>query len=96
MENTIKIHARVTREIEITQEQAERLVNMLCGSLENHDISDIKKMFTDGIDAGNYEAGYAPADWFIADLINSEALKSETKDYLRNNMSLTVNDDIDL
>ena len=64
----IKLHARVTKEIEITEEQAERLNNYLDGTLENNYIEDILEMFTNGVDPGNYENGYIPGPWLTADL----------------------------
>lgn len=67
MANTLKLHARVTKEIEVTEEQMERLCNFLCGSTENCDVTDIKESFLKGIDSGNYEAGYIPQDWIQAD-----------------------------
>ena len=67
MANTLKLHARVTKEIEVTEEQMERICNFLCGSTENCDISDIKKAFLKGIDSGNYEEGYIPQAWIQVD-----------------------------
>lgn len=73
MGTKIKLHARVTKEIEITREQAERLVNHMCGCLENNDINDIRKRFLDGIESGNYEYGYIPLEWLLEDLEDDDA-----------------------
>ncbi|MBP3783833.1 MAG: hypothetical protein J6I68_11360 [Butyrivibrio sp.] len=67
MANTLKLHARVTKEIEVTEEQMERLCNFLCGSTENCDVTDIKEAFLKGVDSGNYEAGYIPQAWIQVD-----------------------------
>ena len=62
----IKIHARVTKEISITEEQAQRLILRAKG--EEVDISDITGMFRYGIDSGLYEEGYIPLEWLELDL----------------------------
>ena len=80
----ITIHARVTREVKITEEQAEHLVNLLCNSSENKETTDIIKMFTDGIDSGDYEAGYIPVCWLYHDLMKGLP-DGETKEYLEEN-----------
>ena len=80
----IKIHARVTKEIEITEEQAERLVNYLCDSSGNNDISDVVNKFMKGENPGNYENGYAPNCWLYDDLYN-QLPNGECKDYLIEN-----------
>ncbi len=90
----IAIHARVTKEIMITEEQAEHLVNLLCNSSENNDSDDILKTFMDGINPGGYENGYIPTDWLYADLINGLP-DGETKNYLRENADYPYKD-IDL
>ena len=80
-----KLHARVTREIEVTEDQMERLCNYFCGSTEHNDIEDIRCAFTDGIDSGNYDdAGYVPQPWIEADF---EALPEddEIRMYLKGN-----------
>ena len=79
----IKIHARVTKEIEITEEQAERLVNNLCGCVEHSDIQDILEMFMDGVESGDYENGYIPESWLHADL--DSQLTGELADYFEGN-----------
>ena len=56
----MKLHAWVVREIEINEEQVERLVNRLCGCVENADINDIKAQFMEGIECGDYDRGYIP------------------------------------
>ena len=63
-----KLHARVTREIEVTEDQIEKLYNLLTGSVEHNDINDILNAFTDGIDAGYYEKGYLPIEWAMTDI----------------------------
>ena len=63
-----KLHARVTREIEATEDQIERLYNLLTGSIEHNEIDDIRTMFTDGVDAGYYEKGVLPIEWAMADI----------------------------
>lgn len=78
----IKIHARVTREITITDEQAKRLAQYLdmedLGSGYQGDevnIDDILDAFTIGIDAGNYDdAGYIPGEWLADDLYRGKSL----------------------
>lgn len=82
--NGIKIHARVTKEIEITEEQAERLVNKLCGCFEHSEIDDILKEFKNDINPGNYEAGYIPEAWIYEDLLDGLS-EGETKEYLKAN-----------
>jgi len=62
----IKIHARVTKEISITEEQAKRLILRVKG--EDVDISDITGLFRYGIDSGLYEEGYIPIEWLELDL----------------------------
>ena len=88
----IKIHARVTKEIEITEEQAERIVNYLCKNSENNNIDDILKEFVKDVDCGNYETGYVPDCWLWEDLM--QGLNGELKEYLEENC--TGLDDIDL
>ena len=88
----IKLHARVTREIVITKEQAERLVNYLCNSSDHKEINDILDKFIDGVDNGGYENGYIPCSWIENDLFNQ--LKGETLAYLKENQSNY--DDIEL
>lgn len=85
MENTkkFKLHARVTKEIEVTQEQMERLCNYLCGSTENCDIADIKEAFLKGTDSGNYEKGYIPQNWIQADF--EQLGDNEIKQYFDEN-----------
>lgn len=80
----IKIHARVTKEIELSEEQAESLVNLLCDCTENNNVDDVLKMFTDGITSGNYEKGYVPGAWLYEDLI-SQLPNEETKTYFDEN-----------
>lgn len=86
---TIKIHARVTREIEVSLEQAEKLVNYLCDCVENNDVSEIVDLFTSGINSGDYDdAGYIPDEWLIADLtagLNSHMSGSALLEYLDDN-----------
>lgn len=95
---TIKLHARVTREIEVTLEQAEKLVNYLCYSSENNDVSEITELFTEGINSGDYDdAGYIPNEWLIADLtagLSSHVRGSEPLEYL--NVNYSNGKDIDL
>ena len=67
----IKVHARITREIEITVAEANLLAGLSRGSLDESEETEAKKLlkkFTVGIESGNYEAGYIPADWLEADL----------------------------
>lgn len=83
----IKIHARVTKEIEINIDQTERLINYLCGCNEYSNIEDIKEMFIDGVDAGNYENGYIPSAWLIPDLRDGlkDIKNEELYNYLKYN-----------
>ena len=67
----IKIHARVTREIEVTLAEANLILGLSRGSLEDNEVKEAEKIlgrFTEGIDSGNYEKGYIPSDWLEADL----------------------------
>lgn len=83
MEKTYKLHARVTKEIEVTEEQMERLCNYLCGNTENCNISDIIEAFLEGIDSGGYEGGYIPQPWIQADF--KQLNGSEIKQYFDEN-----------
>ena len=67
----IKVHARVTREIEVTALEANILIGLSRGSLDDSykaKAQEVLSRFTEGISSGNYEAGYIPADWLQADL----------------------------
>lgn len=67
----IKVHARVTREIEVTVAEANLLLGLARDSLDDAERKEAKKIaarFTQGINAGNYENGYIPADWLCEDL----------------------------
>ena len=67
----IKIHARVTREIEVTVAEANLLLGLSRGSLDEAEEEEARKVlarFTEGIDAGDYEAGYIPAEWLTTDI----------------------------
>ena len=75
-EKKYRLHARVTREIEVSEDQMERLYNLLTGATEHNEIDDIRKAFTDGIDAGYYEKGILPLEWAMTDL--DEQYKSES------------------
>ena len=90
---TYKLHARVTREIEVTEEQMERLCNHICGCQENADIEDIQMAFTKGIEQGDWESGYIPFEWIDEDFGQVEE-GSELKEYFRQNACNF--DDIDL
>ena len=64
-----RLHARVTKEIELTQDQAERLRNYVNGCIEHAEIDDIKEMFTaDSTMEDSYELGYIPFEWICNDL----------------------------
>lgn len=89
----IKLHARVTKEIEITEEQAERIVNYLCGNVENCEFNDVRRQFTEGIDSGDYESGYIPFEWLVEDLGKASM---EIRGYLGANMCGEMCNDIDL
>ena len=90
----IRLHARVTKEVEITDEQAERIVNHLCGCAENAGIDDIVAMFTDDVNSGDYEKGYIPYEWLRQDLISQ--LKGTALEYLESNEASGRKEDIDL
>ena len=75
---TIKLHARITREIEITYEQAESLFNYLSGAAENNSISSVIEQFANDAEPGNYETGYIPYSWLESDL--EEYLKEINSD----------------
>ena len=94
-DDKIKIHARVTREIEIDRSQLERLINYLNGCVEHSEIEDIKEMFTNGINPGNYENGYIPEEWLKADFANQvQVVSDEGEHFLLCNQCRTG--DIDL
>ena len=76
----MKLHAWIVREIEINEEQAERLVNRLCGCVEHADIDDIKAQFTEGIESGDYDKGYIPYD-FISQDLEEQLPDGELRDY---------------
>lgn len=64
-----RLHARVTKEIELTQDQAERLRNYIEGCVEHSDIEDIKELFiADTSMEDEYELGYIPFEWICEDL----------------------------
>lgn len=65
----IKIHAMVTKEIEITEEQAGRIIDYLCDYSNCH-LKDIQDKFCEGVDSGDYVKGYIPGYWLHADLKN--------------------------
>ena len=89
-----KLHARVTREIEVTEDQMERLCNYLCDSSEHKYIEDIRSAFTDGIDSGNYDdAGYVPQPWITDDFMALPE-DDEIRMYLEENQCIF--DQIDL
>lgn len=75
----MKLHAWVMREIEIDEGQTERLVNYLCGCVENSNIDDIKQNFTKGIECGDYDAGYISYSDLSQDL--KEQLNGELRKY---------------
>ena len=78
-----KLHARVTKEIEITYEQAERLIHDLCrGSTGTKNISDIINMFNDDVDSGYYENGYIPGPWLEEDI---QSFPEELRKYFEEN-----------
>ena len=89
----IKLHARVTKEIEISQAEADRIVSYLCGCLENNDISEILARFREGINSGSFTAGHIPYKWLMEDL-TSDKVPEDTSLYLMDNVSRQ--DDIDL
>ena len=67
----IKLHARVTREIEVTVAEANLILGLSRGSLDEGEEKEAEKVlarFTDGVDSGNYEKGYIPQAWLEADL----------------------------
>ena len=67
----IKVHARVTREIEVTTAEANLLLGLSRGSLDDDEIKEANKIlarFTSGINTGDYEAGYIPAEWLTTDI----------------------------
>ena len=76
MADTIKIRVRLIREVEITKEQAEKLVNYLCYSSENDDISDIKAKAVEGISGLSSEGNYIPEEdleeYFATQLHNAK------------------------
>lgn len=65
----IKLHARVTREIEITEDEAKKIKDYLNGNIKQQEIADICWKFLEGVDSGYYDdAGYIPSEWLEADL----------------------------
>ncbi len=85
---SIKLHAKVVKEIVVEPAEAEKLVNYLCGCVENAEISNIRRAFTNGINAGDdeydYGKGYIPVDWLYSDLEYLDE-NSEPKQYLDEN-----------
>lgn len=68
---TVKLHARVTREAEFTEEEAELIAKLARGSCtdeEEKKAEELLHRFEESGDSGGYEAGYIPADWLCADL----------------------------
>lgn len=69
----MKLHARVTKCIDVTKEEMDIVVKAsTCGeSILNDDekkiLNGVKERLMEGIDAGNYEAGYIPGPWIEAD-----------------------------
>ncbi len=82
-EKTYKLHARVTKEIDVTREQLEKLCNHYCGCVEHANIDDIVELFVEGESSGGYEAGYIPYEWAKTDILNSG--DKEIIDYFNNN-----------
>lgn len=79
----IKIRARLTKEVGISQEEADRLVNYLCDCSENKDISELTSRI---LKETGCEKGCFPIEWIIDDL-TSESVNEETVLYLMNNQS---------
>lgn len=81
-----KLHARIAREIEVTEEQMERLCNHICASSEHDEIDDIKEAFIDGITSGDYDdVGYIPHDWIEEDFIDQVEEGTELREYFEEN-----------
>lgn len=62
----IKLHARVTKEIEISEEQAERLKMFLKDEITRFEIKDILDKFISSTEYDN--GGYIPQEWLQDDL----------------------------
>ena len=68
----MKLHARVTKCIDVTKEEMDIVVKAsTCGeSILNDDekkiLNNVKDKLMEGIDTGNYEAGYIPGPWIGA------------------------------
>ena len=79
-EKKYKLHAIVTREIKVTEDQMERLCNHICGCVEHSDIDDIIQAFTEDITSGDgdYESGHIPYGWIDQDF---EQVEGEVKEY---------------
>lgn len=69
----MKLHAWVTKCIDVTKEEMDIVVKASkCDeSILNDDekkiLNNVKDRLMEGIDAGNYEAGYIPGPWIGAD-----------------------------
>ena len=72
-----RIHARVTREIEVTNEEAAAIERVVSGSCTEEDkalAGKVLSRLTEGIDSGSYEAGYVPGSWLSEDLSSDSSL----------------------
>lgn len=103
---TVKLHARVTREIEVTQEQAEALAEYLRTGERSDAAAEAVAKFTEGISAGSYDdVGYIPGEWLMQDLLaglDGRALEDFRSAYEKGRSfeagdgGMAVTDDIDL
>ena len=70
MNEKIIVHARVTRAVEVTAEEAAKLAEWASpdGGVPESEIAPLLERFTEGADSGGYEPGYIPGAWLEADL----------------------------
>lgn len=72
----MKIHARVTREVEISEEEMMLLIKASLNGEDNLTTEETKQLslitdkIVDGINPGGYEFGYIPGSWLEADAVS--------------------------
>lgn len=68
-QRTYKLHARVTKEIEVTKSELNNLIEYLNKkNLSGNE--EICNRFKEGINSGGYDEGYIPNEWLMVDLLN--------------------------
>ena len=69
----MKIHARITKEIDVTEEEMKVIVK--ASNSNEHSLNEDEKLIFNNIrnkligdiDSGNYESGYIPGEWICSD-----------------------------